>query len=58
MSAAEKLYLLMVLAVFGVFGVSLAYQSWQWSRLSQRRAAQANSSQGTDARIAPQSVHA
>ncbi len=57
MSAAEKLYLLMVLAVFAVFGASLAYQSWQWSRLSQRRVAQTKS-QGTDARITSQSVHA
>jgi hypothetical protein len=57
MSPAEKLYLLMVVAVFAVFAASLAYQSWQWSRLSQRRAAQTKS-QGTDARIAPTSVHA
>ncbi len=58
MSAAEKLYLLMVIAVFVVFGVALAYQSWQWSRMSERRSAQTKPSQGMDTRMAPGSVHA
>jgi len=32
MSTGSMLYLVMVLAVFGVFSAVLAYQSWQQSR--------------------------
>ena len=33
MTSGSLLYLLMCLAVFGVFSVVLAYESWQQSRL-------------------------
>lgn len=57
MSAVDKLYLLLVVGSIGGFAVALAYQSWRWSRMSEPRA-QTKSSQGTDTRVAPGSVHA